>query len=386
VDALRGFALLGIVLIHFVEHFDFFYQPEHYFFFSPETDQVVMEVVFFLVSGKAYSIFALTFGFSFYIQLSRKEKHGVDYRGRFAWRLAILLVMGLIHSLVYRGDILHIYAILGFPLLLLYKVNNKVLIAIAALLIIEVPILYHLLNSFLNPGYTFVPDWGGSYFQECEEAYAYGSLWEVMGVNLWKGRYLVYAWTYYTGRAVQLFALFIVGLLIGRGKYFEHIQTYRKQVIRILATSVVFIIILHFFTTSVGTSNLNELQKGLLVTLLRSFNNLAYTGAIVSLFVLTYQAFQKSIAFESLAIYGKMSLTNYVMQAVVGVVLFYGFGFGLWRIMGSTWSLLAGIVFFFMQLAFSRYWIRYYLYGPLEWVWRSLTLLDPNLPFRRNHA
>jgi uncharacterized protein len=292
--------------------------------------------------------------------------------------------MGLLHSMFYRGDILHIYAILGFPLILLYKVNNKVLIALAALLIIEVPILYHLAYSFMDPAYTFIPDWGGTYFQECEDAYAYGSLWEVMNANLWKGRYLVYAWTFYTGRAVQLFALFIIGLLIGRGRYFEEIEKYRKQITRVLALSIVFILVLHYASLLINNAVLSELQKELLTMLVGAFNNLAYTGAIVSLFILAYLKFGRNVVFLSLATYGKMSLTNYVLQALVGVTLFYGFGFGLWRYLGATWSLLAGMVFFFIQLSFSRYWVSHYLYGPLEWIWRSITLLDYHLPIRRS--
>jgi len=102
VDALRGFALLGIVLIHFVEHFELFKDPTVNYFFSPETDQVVFESVFFLISGKAYSLFGIMFGFSFFIQLNKKEINGIDFRKIFAWRLTLLFVMGVIHSLVYR--------------------------------------------------------------------------------------------------------------------------------------------------------------------------------------------------------------------------------------------------------------------------------------------
>ena len=383
VDALRGFALLGIVLIHFVEHFDFFYKPEVDYFFSPETDQVVMDVVMFLVSGKAYSIFAITFGFSFFIQIDRKEKQGVDFRSQFAWRLTILLIMGLIHSLLYRGDILHIYAILGLPLIFLYRLKNKVLMAIAVLLVIEIPILYHLAMSMIYPSYTFVPDWGGNWFAEAEAIYANGSFWEVVKINVWKARYLVYAWTYYTGRSVQLVALFILGLLIGRKRYFEHIAQYKSQIIRLLGLSVLFIAAFHWCLSIVEGSTLSELQKGLSSTLLRSFNNLAYTSAIISLFILAYLLVKKSMFFDSLAIYGKMSLTNYVSQAVFGVIFFYGFGFGMWRYMGTTWSLLFGFCIFILQLLISRYWIKRYYYGPLEWLWRALTFMDFRLKMKR---
>jgi len=191
VDALRGFALLGIVLIHFIEHFELFKEPEFNYFFSPETNQVVFESIFFLISGKAYSIFAIMFGFSFFIQLNRKENEGSDFRLAFAWRLILLLLMGLIHSFVYRGDILHIYALLGLFLILFYKVNSKIVLLFAFLFAVQIPIIYHLVQTFLNPDYTYIKDWGGSYNSNCTEAYAYGSLWDVIKVNVWEARYIV---------------------------------------------------------------------------------------------------------------------------------------------------------------------------------------------------
>jgi len=383
VDALRGFALLGIVLIHFVEHFDFFYPPEINYFFSAETGQKVMDVVMFLISGKAYSIFAITFGFSFFIQLNRKEEKGIDFRGRFAWRLTILFFLGVVHSLIYRGDILHIYAILGFPLIFMYKLNERTLAAIAILLVIEIPIVYSLVLSFVDPAYTFVPDYGGNWFSEAEAIYANGSFWDVIKINFWKSRYLVYAWTFYTGRAVQLMALFIVGLLIGRKRYFENVANYKRQAFQILVVSGILIAAFHISTMLINKGGFSELQISLFSTLIKAFSNLAYTAAIISLFILIYLAFKKSQVFELLAAYGRMSLTNYVSQAVFGVIFFFGFGLGMWRYMGSTWSLLFGFGFFALQIFFSKYWLKHYYYGPLEWLWRALTFMDFGLKMKR---
>jgi len=383
VDALRGFALLGIVLIHFVEHFDFFYPPEINYFFSAETGQKVMDVVMFLISGKAYSIFAITFGFSFFIQLNRKEEKGIDFRGRFVWRLTILFFLGVVHSLIYRGDILHIYAILGFPLIFMYKLNERTLAAIAILLVIEIPIVYSLVLSFVDPAYTFVPDYGGNWFSEAEAIYANGSFWDVIKINFWKSRYLVYAWTFYTGRAVQLMALFIVGLLIGRKRYFENVANYKRQAFQILVVSGILIAAFHISTMLINKGGFSELQISLFSTLIKAFSNLAYTTAIISLFILIYLAFKKSQVFELLAAYGRMSLTNYVSQAVFGVIFFFGFGLGMWRYMGSTWSLLFGFGFFALQIFFSKYWLKHYYYGPLEWLWRALTFMDFGLKMKR---
>ena len=383
VDALRGFALLGIVLIHFIEHFELFKEPVFNYFFSPETNKVVFEFVFFLISGKAYSIFAIMFGFSFFIQLNRKENEGLDFRRTFAWRLTLLFVMGVIHSLVYRGDILHIYALLGFFLIFFYKVNTKMLLVFAILFAVQIPIIYHLVQLFLNPDFTYVKDWGGNYSVNCTEAYAYGSLWDVIKINIWEARYIVWAWTYYSGRFVQLFALFLIGLFLGRIGFFENPVKYKKAIKSVLFFSVSAGVVLYLIISGIGSSDFSETQKMLFNDLIRSYYNLACTSVILTTFTLFCLNVSNSFFMKMLAIYGRMSLSNYVFQAIAGVVLFYGFGFGLFKYLGSAWSLIAGIGFFIIQVAISSYWLKRYYYGPLEWLWRALTFMDFNLKFKR---
>lgn len=383
VDALRGFALLGIVLIHFIEHFELFKQPEYHFLFSVETNRMFFETIFFLVSGKAYSIFAIMFGFSFFIQLNRRAEKGTDFRLTFAWRLVLLLLMGLLHSLIYRGDILHIYAFLGLFLILFYKVNTKILLLFAFLFAVQIPIIYHLVQTFLNPEYTYVKDWGGNYNSNCTEAYAYGSLLDVIKVNVWEARYIVWTWTYYSGRFVQLFALFLIGLLLGRIGFFENPIKFKKAIKRGLFISVLAGIVLYFIISGIGSSDFSGTQKMLFNDLIGSYYNLACTSVILAAFTLFCLNVTKSFFIKMLAIYGRMSLSNYVFQAIVGVVLFYGFGFGLFKYLGSVWSLIAGIGFFVFQVAISSYWLKRYYYGPLEWLWRALTFMGFNLKFKR---
>jgi len=383
VDALRGFALLGIVLIHFVEHFELFKQPEFNYFFTPEMNGVVFETIFFLISGKAYSIFAIMFGFSFFIQLNRREQKGEDFRSIFTWRLTLLFIMGILHSFIYRGDILHIYALLGFFLILFYKVNSKTLLFFAFLFAVQIPIFYHLIESFLDPNFTYVKDWGGNYGANCTEAYAFGSLWDVIKVNAWEGRYIVWAWTYYTGRFVQLFSLFLVGLFLGRIGFFENPSKYKIAIKRVLILSVGLGIIFYLLMEWIGGSSFTNSQKMLFNDLLKSYYNLSCTFVILAIFTLFVLKVKNAVFINNLAVYGRMSLSNYVFQAVFGVIFFYRFGFGMFKYMGAAWSLIAGIIFFFIQVRISKYWLKNYYYGPLEWLWRALTFMDFNLKFKR---
>lgn len=382
VDALRGFALLLIVLIHFVEHFDFFKAPEFSFLFSPETDGKVMEWIFILISGKAYSIFALLFGLSFFIQMDRKASEGMDFRLRFLWRITILLIIGFIHSLIYRGDILHIYALLALPLIALYKVPTKGLIVIAVLLILQIPTIDQLVKSFNNPDFQLSHSLPG-YFEEGNEIYAYGSFIEVLKYNFWKGRITVWSWTINNGRYLQLLALFIIGLVLGRKRIFEKIDMHKKGLTILLSVSIACFFIILFIYNSANNGSYSDLQKHLFSNLLISYGNLMITTALVCLITLLHLAFRKALFFELLAAVGKMSLSNYVFQAVFGVILFYGFGFSLYKYLGSTWSLILGFVVFFTQAFISLKWKIWFYFGPLEWLWRALTYIDFSLPFRK---
>src|SRR5574344_2173125 len=104
VDALRGFAIISIMLIHNLEHFDYYFLPENLSPCMKALDKQVWDVLFFLFAGKSYAIFALLFGLTFFIQSDNQAKKGKDFRGRFAWRLVLLLVFALINSAFYEGD------------------------------------------------------------------------------------------------------------------------------------------------------------------------------------------------------------------------------------------------------------------------------------------
>ncbi len=382
VDVLRGFALLLIVLIHSVEHFEFYTPPKVNFLFSSEFDRQIFDSVLLLISGKAYSIFALLFGLSFYIQMDSKAQKNINYRWGFVWRMCVLFIIGLIHSLIFRGDILHIYAILSLAIVSLYKVKINYLWIIAVLLFIQIPTIYNLVQSFLDPDAKFINPLS-VYWREGRIAYSSGSFKEVVQYNLWQGRSSVYSWCYGNGRFIQLIGLFIVGLILGRNKVFHQIDHYRKQLLFVLTGSVVVIFALSIVRTEIDSSELLGLQKRLIGILLSSYSKLAATAGITALIILLYLKAKDLNFFKLLSAYGKMSLSNYVFQSVLGVLFFYHFGLGMFRYLGSAWSLLLGILVFYLQAIISQKWNDKYYYGPLEWFWRCCTKLDFSIKLKR---
>lgn len=132
IDVLRGFTLLGIILVHFTEQYYAGQAPKSHENFTNHivSDQIVSFIIGLLISGKFFMIFSFLFGLSFFIQFHRSEQQG-SFVIRFAWRLLVLFGIGLIHSLHYRGDILTIYAVLGLILLICYKLPDKILLIVA---------------------------------------------------------------------------------------------------------------------------------------------------------------------------------------------------------------------------------------------------------------
>ena len=112
VDALRGFAVMAIMLLHNIEHFNFYDFPTASSAFMEAMDKGIWETLFFLFSGKAYAIFSLLFGFSFFIQYNNQAKKGKDFRLRFLWRLFLLFIIGCFNGAFFPGDILVLYSII----------------------------------------------------------------------------------------------------------------------------------------------------------------------------------------------------------------------------------------------------------------------------------
>ena len=382
VDALRGFALFMIVAIHFVEHFHLFSSPEINFLFTPEQDRWVRDTVFKLVSGKAYSVFALLFGLSFFIQMDRKQRKGVDFRGRFFWRLILLFVMGVMHSLLYSGDILHVYAVLGILLLLVFKWQFRTLVVLAVLLLLQLPLLAEFFASFRDSGYNKLT-YFSMYWDEANQIRTSGSFWELIQFNALKGRQMAWSWSWNNGRLLQLTALFVLGLLLGRIHFFERLDSYKKRLLPWAGICILLFGFVMWLRTLVTSGAWNAAQKEVANVWLQSFSNLAVTGLIVIALAWIYTKKWLGWWFRQLACCGRMSLTNYVCQPVVGVLLFYGFGLALHRFIGTSWSLLIGVVFFAMQVAVSSWWFEKFRYGPLEWLWRALTFMNFSLPMRK---
>lgn len=376
VDALRGFAVMGIILLHNIEHFNYYSFPEAPSPFMKSLDTSLWNFLFFSFSGKAYAIFALLFGFTFYLQSHSAAKRGEDFKNRYMWRLLLLLGFGFINSLFFPGEILVLYAILGFILVPVRHWTNRSLLVLAIILMLQPLDWIKVFVGLSDPSYApeqMIYSLGDVYPQLGGD-----SFWEMIKANFVAGQLASLNWAWCYGRVFQTCSLFILGMLLGRLGYFrfatdDELKRSARFWIRMLCVSLPLAVVLYYFKELVFACVDQKLVLGL-KTILNSWYNLFFMFSMVAAFLLLYWVNEGRIQ-RILAPYGQMSLTDYITQSVIGSFLYYGYGLELHKVCGTTYSLLIGICFLILQVIFAHWWFRHFKRGPLETVWHKLTWL-----------
>ncbi|MYM26173.1 DUF418 domain-containing protein [Duganella sp. FT135W] len=368
IDALRGFAIASIMLLHNIEHFDFYFLPAGLPDGLKAVDKVIWNSLFFLFGGKSYLIFALLFGMTFYIQYHNRERRGEDFRARFAWRLVLLLGFGLINSMFYHGDILSIYAVLGLALIPVARLSNRWVLAIAVVLLLQPYAWIEFIQALPNPNQKLGDPASWAYFGIANDYFAHGSAAQVWWGNLTNGKMGVIRWSWENGRIFQIPALFMLGMLAGRkGVFKEDSQAFWLKVL--LIASLVFIPLYLLKTWPEAWSVGQAVQRPLLL-IVTSWSNMAFMLVLVATFCLLFYSQRWLAIFSPL---GRMSLTSYVVQSIVGTSIYYGFGLGMYKYTGASFAMAIGIVLALLQRQFSVWWLARHSQGPLETVWHRMT-------------
>ncbi|MDD4970987.1 MAG: DUF418 domain-containing protein [Paludibacter sp.] len=372
VDALRGFAILSIMLLHNIEHFDFYFKPTTLPAWMPAIDKGIWDTLFFLFGGKSYAIFALLFGLTFFIQSNNQEQKGKDFRLRFAWRLLLLLGFGIINSAFYEGDILTIYALIGFTLIPVARLSNRVVFIIAIILMLQPWEWLNVLSGLQHPGLKMANPASWAYFDKLSSYIPGDSLVKTWIGNLTNGKPAVLFWTWEAGRVFQTAALFMFGMLAGRTKLFVQSVSGNRFWVRTLLIAILAFIPLFLLKNNLPLWIQSEAIRRPLVTIITSWSNMAFMLMLVSGFVLAYWKLSGGFL-NILTPFGKMSLSNYMMQSILGSVIYYGFGFGLYKYTGALYCLFIGLALATFQWFFCNWWLKTHKYGPLEGIWHRLT-------------
>jgi len=375
VDALRGFAIVSIMLLHNIEHFDFYFTPAGQPQWLIGLNQVIWDSLFFLFGGKSYAIFALLFGLTFFIQSDNQARKGNDFRARFAWRLVLLLVFGLINSAFYQGDILTIYAILGFALIPVAKLSNKTVFWIAVLLMLQPYEWFNVFSGLQHPEMKMTDPASWAYFGKTSAYLPGKSIINTWVGNLTNGKMAVIYWSWEAGRVFQTISLFMLGMLAGRKKLFAASEDNNRFWLRTLILAAIAFVPLFILKNGLPTWLSSEAIRRPLVTIISTWSNLAFMLVLVSAFFIVYEKFSGRVL-NMFNAFGKMSMTNYIMQSIVGTSIYYGFGLGLYQYTGATYCLLIGIALAVLQGLFSKWWMGNHRQGPLEGIWHKLTWMN----------
>ncbi|MEO6280488.1 DUF418 domain-containing protein [Roseateles sp.] len=383
VDALRGSALFGILLLHAVEHWDLIRMPEHRPGWQVMLDQQVLDAAYAIFGGKAYAIFALVFGVSFFITLDRWSRTSRNASARFVWRLVLLGGLGYLHGLLYGGDVLMVIAVLGLPLVLLNKLPTRALLVVAVALLLQLPEWPGVFQVLSDPSFTSARPHHWDLYGQTDGVYAAGSFAEVVRLNAWTGQAAKWWWTIETFRYPQMLGLFVCGLLIGRSGVLLDAPKLRQVALRALIAGIVGWGLTWFAQRGVQGLGLKDGRLMVISNLVNAYGNLAQMAVWAGGFTLLYVGTRAARALGIFAPYGRMSLTCYVTQAALGVPFFYGFGLAMFRSVGPFHALFFALGVFALQLAFAHWWLRRYTQGPLEWLWRAATLGTLQLPLLR---
>ena len=377
VDALRGFAILGILLMHSYEQYNLFTHATVYnkwFLFS---DNVLKDTIPFLFAGKSYAIFALLFGFTFFVQDYHQLKKGADFRGRFLWRMVLLFLWGALNSVFYTGDVLITFALLGIVLPLTARLSNKTVFLIALVFFFQPEQWFKIVYALFNPDYTIVTH-AGTRFKTVLVVLKEGNI-----IDMLKGAYhsqlFSITWWVESGRIYQVVALFLFGMLLGRKRKFLKTRKNSRFWVKTMAAGI-----LCFFPLAVLKSILPNFIENVVIKqqvniLLESYSSFAFFAFMVALFIIAYYHHPCiSRWLFKLEPYGKMSLTMYLSQSVLGGFIFYNWGLGLAPHLSITFSVGVGIVIFFIQYTFALLWLKHHSHGPLEYIWKKLTWITRN--------
>lgn len=380
-DALRGLAILGICLANFPEFSLYTFQDTSMQQSLPTTgiDMVVKYFQYTFIDGKFYTLFSLLFGIGFSIILVNSEQNNRNGVKIFYRRMSVLFLIGLFHLIfLWAGDILVLYAFLGFFLSLFRKVSDRGLIIWAAMLLL-LPIVIdagvELFSWNLSTPVIAATKYFHNQFGITEQNFPVWLVESKNYINVLKfnlaGSFIRMQEFIDGNRAFKVMGLFLLGLYIGRRGIYRNLHE-NKGLLRKVMRYGFFI----GFPSSLlyAWSAMNGHPLGLAVhSLIYALSVVPFALFYISAICLWYIRDEEQKVFKLFAFPGRMALTNYLMQSAFGIIIFYGIGFAMGAKTGLIYVELIAIAVFCIQIIYSYLWLHYFRFGPLEWIWRMLT-------------
>ena len=376
-DLLRGWAMFGVLLSNL---------NDAYGTRDPATRlaNVFANVQWYFVEERFFTLLCFLFGAGFAIQLLRAEERGVDVKATYTRRSIALLAIGLIHGLlIWNGDILTMYALVSFALVMFRTASAKRALVSALLIWILIPDIIVRLQIFAGMIYMIprpnptTTNW----------ILAHGTWLQIAPLRVgaffdWFSRWGLISY-------FNILAMFLFGMWAVKSGYLSRVTQDRKVTTRLLVFSILVALVGFAFNAFAPKllphrDNPPGITDGVFWVPVRSMFSWSTWGstlAYAATLLLLWQTPRGARWLAPMAAAGRMALTTYLTQSVVSTMFFYGYGFGRYGHLGYTDMFVFTIVLFSIQMAVSKWWLARFRFGPAEWLWRRLTYGHP-IPFR----
>ena len=393
-DALRGFALWGVFVsnsLMWLSGRAFLPSEKATALASPVLEQVVSSIYQVFITQKFISIFSFLFGLGFSIQWARAEARGTSAVPLYRRRLLVLFGIGLAHALLlWTGDILHTYAMVGFLLMAFHARSNRTVLFWALGLVTVMPFLVpaaiRYVPVLLHGAEAAAEAVKAS--QASDKALRADTLVALSSESFWtaqvgNARFFVENFGGGVRRVLWMSLIlgrFLLGLLAGRLLLLQNVEAHRALLRRILGWGLGVGLVINgggLLVHRLRNAGVLEWDKQgpwmMLVNGAQEPGYIAMGAAYVAAFALLFQRDRWRRWMGLLSPVGRMALTNYLMQSVVSIWIYNGWGLGLIGTLPPSRIVVICCVVFAGQVVFSHLWLARFRFGPAEWLWRSLT-------------
>lgn len=391
-DAIRGFALLGILLMNI----EGMVGPLMASMSGLDpglsgADRWVDGAIYLLVQGKFFPLFSMLFGMGFAIMLARAQAAGRPFFGVYLRRVLALLVIGLLHALlVWSGDILVTYALMGFVMLLFFRNTPQSRLPKWGIALMLVPAVLTLGLGLLGTVIQALPEDASAEFNRAlveqsqqiaaqieaqRLAYGSGSFAEATAQRLDDFLSMIGFLVIY---GAFILGLFLVGAWFARSGAIARPAEFARLFTRLrwvaLPVGLAMVLVSFWLEPAMdfGRLDLRASTAQVLQMLGGAVMAVSYLAWVVH--GLHSQAAGRLLGLLGPA--GRMALTNYLLQSLVATFIFFGYGLGYFEQLPRAWQPVYVFGFFALQVALSQWWMTRFRFGPAEWAWRAATYLS----------
>ena len=386
-DVIRGFAIFGIIIANIQSWSGYKFVDYEVLATLPyyNLNDTLHYLFMFFIDTKFYTLFSLLFGIGFYLQFDRQREKQAPFMKTYRKRLWFLIMFGAIHSFFWSGDILLIYGAVGLVFVLFRNLEPKTLLKLS-IFTYFIWLAYDLIFALYFPDVMNYPSTAYKTYPditpvELTAIFQNGTFLETLQAN-WHNLYYRYIDLIPSGRLTKVLALFMLGFYLMSIDYFN---TYARS-FKLFGFFFISGVLLTFISYEIG---------GSMAKYSHDLTNVSYkafgaTGQILLamsyihiLAILDETAFFKKF-FHLFAYVGRMSFTSYLSHTLFGFLIFYPYFGGLFGTMGILEISIIAIMLYAIQIIFSFVWLKYFAFGPLEWLWRCLTY-SKLFPILRKH-